>query len=138
MQVQHLDHLNLSVTDLDETIEWYGRVFGFELKERARNYMGIEFAVIQSGEALLCIYEHPDRESLDGEQLRSRGLHGFNHFALRIQDREAWEEVLERERLPLLYGGLTEWPHSLAWYVADPTGYEIEVALWNRGQAEFD
>src|SRR6185503_12235140 len=27
------DHLNLSVKDLDETIAWYGRVFGFAVAE---------------------------------------------------------------------------------------------------------
>lgn len=137
MQVRQLDHLNLSVHDLDESIEWYARIFGFELKERGLNFRGVPFAVLQSGDALLCLYHRPDRESLDGEQLELRHLHGVNHFALRIEDRDAWETIVRREELPLLYGGLTEWPHSLAWYIADPTGYEIEVALWSEGVPAF-
>jgi len=137
MRVRQLDHLNLSVRDLDESVEWYARVFGFELAERGLSAAGVPFAVLRSDEALLCVYHRPGRESLDGAELERRGLHGFNHFALRIEDREAWEEIVEREGLELLYGGLVEWPHSLAWYVTDPTGYEIEVALWNEGAPAF-
>ena len=39
---------------------------------------------------------------------------------------------MEREHLELEYGGLVRMPHSDAWYVKDPTGYSIEVALWGR------
>ncbi len=137
MSVRQLDHLNMSVTDLDASIEWYARVFGFELKERAQNAAGVPFAVIQAGTALLCIYHHPERESLDGAALTERKLHGFNHFSLRIDDRAQWEQVIERESLDILYDGVIEWPHSLAWYVRDPSGYEIEVALWNDDEIAF-
>ena len=33
MKVKQLDHLNLSVQDLDESIDWYRRVFGFSVVE---------------------------------------------------------------------------------------------------------
>ena len=29
MKVKHLDHVNLSVRDFDETVEWYAKIFGF-------------------------------------------------------------------------------------------------------------
>jgi lactoylglutathione lyase len=138
MQVRQLDHLNLSVRDLDESIEWYARIFGFVLRERGLNSRGTPFAVVQAGTALLCLYHQPGREFLDGAALRERAIHGLNHFALRIDDREEWEETLEREGLELMYGGLTEYPHSLSWYVTDPTGYEVEVALWNDDEIAFD
>jgi catechol 2,3-dioxygenase-like lactoylglutathione lyase family enzyme len=32
--IRQLDHLNLTVSHLDETVAWYGRVFGFVLVER--------------------------------------------------------------------------------------------------------
>ena len=49
-----------------------------------------------------------------------------------------WEEVIEREGLEVLYGGPVHWPHSTSWYVQDPTGWEIEVALWNDDVITFD
>ena len=61
----------------------------------------------------------------------------MNHFALRITDEAGWRETLARERLPLNWGGETRWPHSTAWYVTDPTGYEIEVALWDDDTVRF-
>lgn len=86
---------------------------------------------------MLCIYEALGRELLDGAGLRARALHGVSHFSPRITDRSGWEQTIADERLELLYGGLVEWPHSLAWYVADPTGYEIGVALWNDDTVRF-
>lgn len=35
MKVRHLDHINMTVDDFVETVDWYGRVFGFELVEEA-------------------------------------------------------------------------------------------------------
>jgi hypothetical protein len=31
MSIKHLDHLNLTVSDLEETIAWHGAVFGFDI-----------------------------------------------------------------------------------------------------------
>ncbi|HIG10115.1 MAG: hypothetical protein ABGY71_12015 [bacterium] len=76
-------------------------------------------------------------ESSSTEPSYARALHGVSHFSLRIADRSGWEQTIADEELELLYGGLVEWPHSLAWYVADPTGYEIGVALWNDDTVRF-
>lgn len=137
MNVKHLDHLNMSVNDLDETEDWYRRVFRFERVEDGDSQTGVPFRVLRAGEAMLCIYAHPRREHLDSEALDARKLHGVSHFALRITDRAAWEATIEREGLELRYGGEVDWPHSSAWYVHDPTGYEIEVVLWDDDEVAF-
>lgn len=136
MHVQHIDHLNLSVADLAASRDWYARVFGFEFREQG-THRGAPWSILQSGEALLCLSEYPQRELLDGDALRDRSIHGLNHFGLRITDREIWEQVIRSEGLEILYDGVVEWPHSLAWYVRDPSGYEIEVALWNDDEVRF-
>jgi len=137
MIVKHLDHLNLSVRSLDETLDWYGRIFGFVRREGGRCEDGTPWAILQAGEALLCVYEHPERMMADSDVLAARRLHGLNHFGLRITDREAWERTVEREGVEVEYGGPVRWPRSTAWYVVDPTGYEIEVALWEGDQVGF-
>lgn len=134
--VKHLDHLNLSVRSFDESAGWYRRVFGFEVVEKGE-IEGRPWGVLKAGDAMLCIYEHPDRVHLDGAGLRERKLHGFDHFGLRITDRESWLATLEREGLELLYGSPIRWPHSTSWYVADPTGHEIEVVSWNDDRVAF-
>ncbi len=133
MAVKHLDHLNLSVRDLDETVEWYGRVFGFA-KVEGGVQDGRPWAILRCGEALLCVYQHPERGVPDPEE---HGHHGLAHFGLRIDDAKAWEGVVAREGVPVEYGGAVRWPHSTAWYVTDPTGYGIEVACWDDDRVTF-
>ncbi len=135
MHIQGLDHLNLSVRSFDETVDWYGRVFGFAKVEEGVLEDGVRWGVIRSGAAMLCIYEHVDYAFADPA---SRGEFGVSHFGLRVSDAQAWEVAIEREKLQLLYGGEIRWPHSRAWYVNDPTGYEIEVVLWDADTVQFD
>ena len=136
MKVRHLDHLNLSVSNLAESVDWYGRVFGFEVQEQGVTE-GVAFAIIRSGEAMLCMYEHPKFTHQGNVERRRAKLHGVSHFALRITDVDEWRETVEREQLELRWGGEVDWPHSTAWYVADPTGYEIEVAAWDHDEVKF-
>ncbi len=136
MQVKHIDHLNLTVADFDETVAWYGRVFGFELAEEDVQD-GVRWGVIRRGEALLCIYQFADCRHEDRFAMRKLGLHGVNHFGLRITDRAAWETIVEKEGVEVLYDGPVRWPHSTSWYIKDPTGWEIEVALWDDDTVAF-
>jgi len=136
MRVRHLDHLNLTVSSLAATRDFYSRVFGFEEVERGEDADG-PWGILRSGDAMLCVYERPALERHDRATLTRMGLHRISHFALRIEDEAAWRRTLAREGLELLYGGEVRWPHSTAWYVRDPTGYEIEVALWKGDRIEF-
>lgn len=135
MNVKHLDHLNLTVGSFDGSADWYRRVFGFEVVQDEVTDEGVRWGVLRSGDAMLCIYEHPDKKS---PRAYEDDRHTIRHFALRITDREAWERTLEREKIECGYGGgAVAWPHSTAWYVSDPNGYEIEVALWDDDTVRF-
>lgn len=136
MSVKQLDHLNLSVTDLEESERWYRRIFGFEVQERGM-YRGRPWSIIKSGEAMLCLYEHPDFTFVDSAELHERKEHALSHFSLRIEDPEAFAALLEREQVPVSYGGAVDWPHSTSWYVNDPTGWEIEVSAWDADTIRF-
>ena len=136
MQVKHLDHLNLTVNNFDETKEWYARVFGFSVVEEGLR-SGKRWGILKGGDALLCVYENPTRTFLNGDLLEEKQLHGVNHFSLRIQDRNQWEDVIRKENIHVHYGGAYDYPHSTSWYINDPTGYEIEVVLWNKDEIRF-
>lgn len=135
--VSKLDHLNLTVTDLDATEAFYERLFGFERVEGGLR-KGHRWSILKSGEALLCLYERPDRRVIDDDEGTELGLHTLNHIGLRIDDREAWERTVARHGVEFSYPSPVEWARSTAWYLLDPSGYEIEVALWHRGAPEFD
>ena len=137
MTIKHLDHLNLTVSNLDETIAWYGAVFGFEVVERGERESG-PWAVIRGGESTLCIYQDANRVAPDRFQQADRSRHVIYHFGFRITDREAWLEKVRAHDLVLDHGGENLYPHSSSWYVSDPTGCSIEVVLWNEDEIQFD
>ena len=139
MKTANIDHLNLSVRDFDETVAWYGRVFGFELVEESTQPDGTHFGVLRSESAMLCIYEHADLEYVHCDKLRARGMHAICHFALRIPaaERADWEATVKRENLQLDFGGAIAYDHSTSWYVKDPTGWSIEVVLWHEDEPAF-
>ncbi|MFT5315527.1 MAG: catechol 2,3-dioxygenase-like lactoylglutathione lyase family enzyme [Candidatus Krumholzibacteriia bacterium] len=136
MKLKNIDHVNITVANFDETVAWYGRVFGFELVEEAMQD-DTRWGVIRQGDVMLCIYEYPDCALEDRFAMRKRGLHGINHYGVRITDGAEWEAIVEREKLNVLYGGPIRWNHNTSWYVADPTGWEIEVALWDDDTIRF-
>ena len=137
MNIKGFDHMNLTVKDFDETVDWYRRVFNFELVERDVTE-GVLWGILRSeggeGDAMLCIYQYPDRKFLDRHELKRRDIHGISHWGFRINDEEKWKETLDREGLTYI---TYDNPFSKAWYVQDPTGYEIEVALWENDQVRF-
>ena len=132
MQVKQLDHLNLSVINFEETAGWYKRMLGFEIVEQGIQH-GQPWGVIKNGDAMLCIYQHPEWGVHDKDAMGEAGYQRVAHFALRITDRAQWEAVMKREKPKLYYGGEVNWPYSTAWYIRDPNGYEIEIALWDEG-----
>ena len=135
MKVTQLDHLNLTVRDLREALRWYRRVFGFEIVESGEREGG-PWAIVQSGDAILCLVEVPGKEA-PPLWPEVGAEHRVNHYGLRIDDRERWEETLRSERVQVDYGGPIRWPNSISWYIRDPSGVPIEVALWDVGAPTF-
>jgi len=137
MSVRHLDHVNLTVSDFDETVEWYGRILDFELVEQGVD-AGKRWGVIRSGDAMLCIYERPGYMYKDRFEFESEKTHAMRHVGLRFSDRAEWEARIEREGIELREGYVIENRHSKSWYIQDPTGHEIEVACWNNDEITFE
>jgi catechol 2,3-dioxygenase-like lactoylglutathione lyase family enzyme len=131
--IKHLDHLNMTVANLDETLRWYADLFDFQVQERG-TWNGAPWAIVKSGEALLCLYEYAD---FDRPSARKNRIHGLNHFALRVTDGPAFQARAEKLGVKLNYEGPVDWPHSTAFYVNDPTGHEIEVAAWDDDVVAF-
>lgn len=130
MKIQ-IDHLNMTVENLGKSIDWYGSIFGFEPVEKG-TYMGSPWTIIRKDETMLCLYED------SGKKLEQTEDHlRIFHFGLKISDREAWEKTVQEKKLKLLYGGLNRYPHSISWYVEDPSGHEIEVAYWDNNEVKF-
>ena len=125
-----LDHINMSVENLEQSLNWYDQVFGFQTVEKG-DHKGTAYAIIQNHESMLCLYELPNRA-----QPESSTTHKVYHFGLRIHDPKAWEDHLRQLKItPHL---IWDYPHSQSWYLEDPSGHEIEVTYWQNDKIQFD
>src|SRR5688572_3059550 len=97
-----LDHLNLSVRDLEETIAWYAKVFGFAPVERGTDEQG-PWAILRNGDAMLCAYQRAGRAAPRSTPDAERH-HLVNHFGLRLRDRARWERTVHEEALRTYHG----------------------------------
>ena len=126
-----LDHINLTVTNLEASIDWYGRVFGMELVEEGRDER--PWAIVACNDSMICMTEYSGLDAPD----RSGSRHRVNHFGIRIADEDDWRATVDREQLPLYYGGVNEYPHSRSWYIKDPSGHTIEVSYSETAALRF-
>ena len=80
---------------------------------------------------MLCLYERHEFQ-LRGDV----GARELQHFALRLESAEGLLEKVEQLGLHLRYGGEVHYAHSHSWY--EPTGYEIELVVWDDDTIRFD
>ena len=121
-----IDHINITVSNISETIEWYSKVFGLKLLQHSASTAEQRWAIIGRNDNMICMFEEKDLESsASSDQNR---FHQINHFGFRILDRTAWEEKIKEHNLELLFEGIREYPNSYSWYVRDPNGHTIEVS----------
>jgi lactoylglutathione lyase len=126
-----IDHVNLTVNDLDKSIAWYGKYFGFKPVEGGIKWNGRRWAILACDDSMIAMTEYPSYLPADQD---SHGRHRMYHFGIRIQDVDKWRKQVEEDRIKILYGdGEVQYPQSLSWYVSDPSGHEIEVS-WADGK----
>ena len=131
--VKHLDHVNLTVRSLAKSIDFYRRVFGFDVVESDARPDGSRWAILRAGEALLALSEYDIAPARDWQEKPKEAR--MNHFALRVTC--DFDAVVQREGLHVKYGGQIDWPHSTSWYILDPSQHEIEVVRWHDDTISF-
>ncbi len=124
-----LDHINMTVEDLEKSLSFYEKLFDFKVVESGE-HKGYPFAIIRNEDSMLCLYQAQGKEQPESSQ-----THKVYHFGLRVKDKNKWEEHLKNSGVtPSL---VWDYPHSKSWYINDPTGHEIEVSYWHNNQIRF-
>lgn len=135
--VKQLDHLNLTVLDLQASIDFYSSLFAFRVVEEGPPLAPYPWTILRSGEALLCLYEHKALPS--GPRFPERpAQQEMRHFALRITDKKRLESTLNFHNIEVIYGGPIHYPHSTSYYISDPTGHHIELVCWKKDTIAFE
>lgn len=115
--VSRMEHVHLTVADLDRSIDWYGRVFGFSLR-----WSNGVTAHIGTDRFYVAVTERDGIAPAAGEDAaRAR----IAHFAFTTADLDAFAERLDRAGVAPDQRAQRREGDSL--YLRDPDGNAIEV-----------
>jgi catechol 2,3-dioxygenase-like lactoylglutathione lyase family enzyme len=122
----HLEHVNLTVSDLDRSVAFYSRLLDLRVRWQGATSDGARAAHVGDDRTYLALFE----ATKDGAVAIDYGVVGLNHFGWVIED-------LDTARQHLLDQGLTPHfePHyepGRRLYVYDPDGIELELVEYPR------
>ena len=106
-----INHVALEVGDIDEALDFYGRLFDFELRGR----VGDKMAFIDAGDQFIAIAAGRRQPGDDSR-----------HFGLVVDDAGAVREALEREGVEILPGRGLDF--------LDPWGNRFQVVQYDEIQ----
>ena len=120
LKATSMDHVNMRVKHLDESVVFYKKLFGFKVKKEQPEQNS---KIIGNDNIKLCIYEDPEM-SPEG---------GIAHFGFNIEN---FDEIMEKCKtlgIEVLYDGPVQFERSQSIYIKDPNGYEIELSEVSGG-----
>lgn len=126
LQLESIDHVAFTVSDIDASAAWYARVFDMtRIYEDVWTGLGDPVALC-NGTACVALFRNRHNEQLPTERER-----GGRHFAFKV-DRENYDKM--KKRLEELGIEFKEWDHKVcnSLYLNDPDGYQIEVAYYYK------
>jgi predicted enzyme related to lactoylglutathione lyase len=124
LKATSIDHVNMKVKNLEQSVKFYKNLFGFEIKqEENANKLDVPSKIIGNDAIKLCMYEIPDM-SPEG---------GIAHFGFNVANFNEIIEKCEELKVEVLYGGIVDWETSKSVYIVDPSGYEIELGEVSGG-----
>jgi methylmalonyl-CoA epimerase len=102
VEARSIHHLGVAVSDLDEALGTYTRLFGAELEHRATvREQGVEAAAVLVGSGRVELLAPLGDDTPVGKFLASRGP-GMHHVAFEVADVHAALESLKREGAELV------------------------------------
>jgi catechol 2,3-dioxygenase-like lactoylglutathione lyase family enzyme len=106
-----INHIALEVGDIDAALEFYGKLFDFELRGRA----GKKMAFVDAGDQFIAL-SAPRRQPADDSR----------HFGLVVDDKLAVRAALERHGVEVLSGRGLDF--------RDPWGNRVQVVQYDEIQ----
>jgi catechol 2,3-dioxygenase-like lactoylglutathione lyase family enzyme len=115
-----IDHVNLSVRDLDASVDFYCRLLGVVRKEGGENE-GVRWCILGAKDRFyVCFFE------VKGGVYRPNDVH-INHVGFVVDDMDETVRRIHDLGFKLQFGDKPlQWPRSRSAYVTDPDGILIE------------
>ncbi len=96
MDTPGLDHINLTVSDLERARQFYGDLLGFDLRQTPVDYSNRLFAGTYSfvvGGVEICLIAHP--ETPPGDRFNETRI-GLDHLSFKAPDEQALQALADK------------------------------------------
>ena len=125
MQLQNIDHVAITVSDLQRSMAWYRDVLGLE--RRFQEEWGDVPTMMCVGETCVALFvSHRSEKGADGP----RDTPSLHHIAFRV-DRENFEAAQDRFRDLGMEFRRADHGIAQSIYIADPDGHRIEITTYD-------
>ncbi len=124
-------HVGISVRDIEETIEWYRNILGFELLW-CRDFAELKskIAFVKKGDFEIELFEHHESIQLPKERLMPKSdiqTQGTKHVAFGVDDITTLFEDFKNKNVDIVFGPIESPPKdALFGFIRDPSGVLIE------------
>lgn len=154
---KRIDHVSLTVLDLDAAVAFYTRVFGAELAYRMGPFDAAEIPLMEDGRDWTAAHINLPGARLEIAMLKMAGGMGMElfeyqaptdakktpprncdvgtrHLCLEVDDLDAAVGYLEQQGCTSMAGSIDmtdgPCPPSRSWYVLDPFGNQLELVQY--------
>ena len=121
-------HGAISVPNLNETLDWYARVLGFEVERKFPiPAIPANVAIIRNGDLRMEVFEVPNAAELPDARRQpdsDNRTHGNKHVAFTISNVEAFSAELEKRGADIVW--VKKLPHGANIFIRDNSGNLIE------------
>ncbi len=127
-----LEHVNLTVADLQRSVDFYTRVFGFAVRWQGETSDGKPAAHVGDDRSYLALFQARDTTPLERKSYDRIGL---NHFGFVVNDIDAIKKRL-REAGITHHSEQTYDPGRHVYFL-DPDGIEVELVQYAQGESSI-
>lgn len=115
-----IDHINMSVSNLDKSVKFYQDLFHLPLKEVGISQKsGMPYKIIgEQDKFFLCLYQN----KIDPGNGR------YGHIGVNIENFQQMHERIKELGIQIEYGGIVEYENSNSIYILGPDGEEVELS----------
>lgn len=89
MEIAYLEHINLTVSDLDKTANMLCELFGWTIRWRGASIEGGETVHVGGKDSYLAIYKAPEVKT--GQENTYKTIGSMNHIGIVVDDLDAME-----------------------------------------------
>jgi len=115
LKISSIDHINMSVKNLAQSVEFYKNLFGFEIKKEQPEEKS---KIIGNDNVKLCLYED--------SEMKPEGA--IAHFGFHVENFDEIMKICTSLGVKIYYDGPVQFEKSRSIYINDPNGYDIELS----------